>query len=69
MSGKESEQFGYFKSLMVRAFIEAKKHVDAICNLVQIMQNNSTLPCFEQFDMIQFRGRFKENATDKEVIY
>ncbi|EAR89476.2 phosphatidylinositol 4-kinase (macronuclear) [Tetrahymena thermophila SB210] len=68
MGGRNSDQFGYYKSLLVRAFIEIKKHVNTICNLVQIMCDQSNLPCFDEFDMIQFRGRFKENFTDKEFI-
>ncbi|KAL4502454.1 hypothetical protein ABPG72_012041 [Tetrahymena utriculariae] len=68
MGGRNSDQFGYYKSLLVRAFIEIKKHVNTICNLVQIMCDQSSLPCFDEFDMIQFRGRFKENFTDKEFI-
>ncbi|EGR28337.1 phosphatidylinositol 4-kinase, putative [Ichthyophthirius multifiliis] len=68
MHGRDSEQFGYYKTLMVRGFMELKKHTKSFVNIIQIMMEQSNLQCFSEFDIVQFKERFGEKFTDKEFI-
>ncbi len=68
LGGKSSETFKYFKLLLWVGLMELRKHVQDICLLVEIMMEESDLPCFAEFDLKVFRSRFLENSTDKEVF-
>jgi len=68
MEGVYSNTFTYFKMQLTKGFLELRKHVDELVNIIQIMIEGSDLPCFENFDMSVFRERFKEFSTDQEVI-
>ena len=46
IGGRNSDLWGYFKNLMVRGFIEIRKHINPIVNLIKILMENSDLPCF-----------------------
>ena len=37
MDGQDSEIFAYYKSLMIRGFLEIRKHLDEILNLIEIL--------------------------------
>jgi phosphatidylinositol 4-kinase len=37
LDGLDSPIFEYYKSLMLRGFMEAKKHVDSMCKVIEIM--------------------------------
>ena len=47
MGGEEGDMFAYFKILMLQGLIAARKHMDKIVQLVEIMQHGSQLPCFK----------------------
>lgn len=68
MKGKNSDYYGYFRTLMIRGLLELKKHVNDIQYMLQIMNEESDLPCFYNFDIKVWRARFMEGATDEEVI-
>ncbi|CAD8148734.1 unnamed protein product [Paramecium octaurelia] len=68
MMGKESDYFGYFKSLMTKGFLALKKYVIEIENFFKIMVEKSDLPCFANLDLKLFTSRFQLNATDKEIM-
>ena len=38
--------FTYFKTLILRGFLELKKHRDYLVNLISIMSNKTKMPCF-----------------------
>jgi phosphatidylinositol kinase/protein kinase (PI-3 family) len=67
MGGKESNMFDYYKCLMNEGFKELRKHVEELSYLLEIMMEESDLPCFTQFKLEVFKERFKENFTDDEV--
>jgi phosphatidylinositol 4-kinase len=67
MDGKNSDLFRYYKLLLERGFNVLKKYVDEIVNIILIMQLESDLYCFKKFDIVEFRERFLEGSTDKEV--
>ncbi len=46
LDGRGSDLFRYFESLLLKGFVAARKHRDSICMLVEVMQAESTLPCF-----------------------
>lgn len=47
--------------------MELRKHLDSIIYLLEIMMEDTDLPCFQEFDIKLFRSRFFEKSTDKEV--
>lgn len=67
MEGKESTNYAEFRRLFIEGFLELRKHVDSICSIVEIMSDDSDLPCFQQFSMPVFRDRFKEHLSDEKV--
>ncbi|EWS73288.1 phosphatidylinositol 4-kinase (macronuclear) [Tetrahymena thermophila SB210] len=68
MGGKESEGFERYKNLVFQGFKELQKYVDEIIFLVQIMQEESDLPCFRGFDIKVFRERFQEHLDEKNLL-
>ena len=49
--------------------MQLRKHVDEIISIFQIMIIDSDINCFQEFDIKQFRNRFLEKASEKEVKY
>ena len=55
MGGLGSDMFEYFKILILQGLIAARKHMDRILNLVEIMRsgnntaymNNCSFPCYD----------------------
>lgn len=68
MNGKNSDFFRYFKSLLLKGLTALQKEVEEIVTIIEMMMEDSDLPCFEKFDLKEFRARFYENATDNEVL-
>ncbi|RVE63289.1 hypothetical protein OJAV_G00164030 [Oryzias javanicus] len=46
MGGPDGDMFIYFKMLMLQGLIAARKHMDRVLQVVEIMQQGSQLPCF-----------------------
>lgn len=67
MGGQFSALFEYFKILLIQGFMALRKYVDDFCDIVDIMSKESNLPCFEKFNVKEFRERFKQNMGDAEV--
>ncbi|XP_065324121.1 phosphatidylinositol 4-kinase beta-like isoform X2 [Gordionus sp. m RMFG-2023] len=69
MGGFGSDMFEYFKILMLKGFIAARKHMDKILTLVEIMQLNSQLPCFKNSvsTIKGMRDRFHLNMTEEQL--
>lgn len=53
MGGVNSEMYEYFKSLMVKAFFEVRKHLDDIIGIIDIMFEHSQFPCFQRGNAYQ----------------
>eukprot|EP01017_Pseudomicrothorax_dubius_P051338 TRINITY_DN9863_c0_g1_i1.p1 TRINITY_DN9863_c0_g1~~TRINITY_DN9863_c0_g1_i1.p1 ORF type:complete len:416 (-),score=65.38 TRINITY_DN9863_c0_g1_i1:17-1264(-) len=66
MGGLDSNMFMYLKILLVQGFMELRKHVDDLSILLQIMMEDSELPCFVGFNLEEFKQRFRISMTDKE---
>jgi phosphatidylinositol 4-kinase B len=67
IGGVDSPLYDYFKILLIQGFIALRKYVDDICDIVEIMSRESTLPCYEKFNMKEFKDRFKPTMVESEV--
>jgi phosphatidylinositol 4-kinase B len=73
MGGEYSTHFETFRTLVIRAFLEARKHRDQICQLVKIVgECNPFLPCFGTAGVdtcVQaLSDRFLVNVTEEACI-
>lgn len=71
MDGECSEQYEYFRTLVIRGFLEARKHMERIILQVRMMLNGSKLPCFrEGADVVlqNLHDRFFVNLTEEACI-
>ncbi|KAH8106978.1 kinase-like protein [Cristinia sonorae] len=70
MGGVDAEPFREFKRLFREGFDVARKHCDRIITLVELMQKDSTLPCFAALGeqtAAQLRERFQQGLTQSAV--
>jgi phosphatidylinositol kinase/protein kinase (PI-3 family) len=69
MGGIESDMFAYFKILMLQSLIAARKHMDKLVPIVEIMQLGSQLPCFQKGagSIRALRDRFHMNLTEEQL--
>lgn len=72
MGGEFSDDYEYFRTLVVRGFLEARKHVDRIILPVRmLLASGSKLPCFrEGMDWVlqTLQDRFYINLTEEACI-
>ncbi|GMM33652.1 1-phosphatidylinositol 4-kinase [Saccharomycopsis crataegensis] len=68
LGGVDGECYHKFKTLLKQAFIAVRKHAEHIIQMVELMQRESTLPCFKAGDQTanQLRQRFQLHLTDGE---
>lgn len=69
LGGPESTMFLYFKSLLIRGFVEVRKHMDELIVMIQIMatkqviknastgQTHSSMPCFRDLSTLEHEIR------------
>lgn len=70
MGGIQSDMFAYFKILMLKGFLSARKHMDKLVSIVEIMQLGSQLPCFQKGSTAvvrSLRDRFHLNLTEEQL--
>ncbi|KAL4503352.1 hypothetical protein ABPG72_000958 [Tetrahymena utriculariae] len=67
MGGLKSDQYSYYKDLLFMGFQAILEKVEDIIFMVQIMQEDSDLPCFKYFDQQVFRQRFREDLKDNDA--
>ncbi|BGP26090.1 1-phosphatidylinositol 4-kinase [Rhodotorula toruloides] len=60
LGGFDSSKFAEFRALFKRCFRDARKHAERIITLVELMQKDSSLPCFANGELTsqQLRERF-----------
>ncbi|GFE54128.1 phosphatidylinositol 4-kinase [Babesia ovis] len=71
MGGEFSDNFGYFKALVIRGLLEARKHMDRIVLLVEMMTDAHKMPCFAAgttYTMDMLRERFMLNLSEDVCI-
>ncbi|ORY07447.1 kinase-like protein [Basidiobolus meristosporus CBS 931.73] len=70
LGGVESEKFAEFKALFKQGFLALRKFADNIILLVDIMQKDSSLPCFSntgESTVAALRDRFQLSLTETQV--
>ncbi|KAG9023147.1 Phosphatidylinositol 4-kinase pik1alpha (PI4-kinase)(PtdIns-4-kinase) [Tulasnella sp. JGI-2019a] len=70
LGGLEGEHFVEFKRLFREGFEAARKHSDSLITLVELMQKDSSMPCFSAFGehtANMMRERFQPNLTHAAV--
>lgn len=70
MDGDGSENFDYFRELIIKGFLEVRKHADRIFLIVEMMLSASKMPCFGGAPEAAFaalKERFFLNTPDTTV--
>ncbi|KIO26243.1 hypothetical protein M407DRAFT_74719 [Tulasnella calospora MUT 4182] len=70
LGGLEGEHFLEFKRLFKAGFAAAKKHCDSIVTLVELMQKDSTMPCFAAYGeqtANMLRDRFQQHLAPSAI--
>ncbi|KAI9065174.1 kinase-like protein [Trametes sanguinea] len=70
LGGLDSPAYREFRKLFKEGFEAARKHCDRIVTLVELMQKDSTLPCFAAFGeqtASMLRDRFQQGLTQAAV--
>ncbi|OBZ75122.1 Phosphatidylinositol 4-kinase PIK1 [Grifola frondosa] len=70
LGGLDSPPYHEFRKLFREGFDAARKHCDRIITLVELMQKDSTLPCFAALGeqtASQLRDRFQQGLTQAAV--
>ena len=67
LGGFESQMFVYFKKLLFQCFVAMRKHMDYICDMIDLMRRHSKFECFKFFKMNEFKERFGFSLSDEEV--
>lgn len=68
MGGLDSDMYGYYKILILQGLLAARKHMDKLMAIVEIMQHGSQLNCFSKGNVTAgLRDRFHLNKTDEQL--
>lgn len=69
MGGLESDMFSYYKILILKGLLVARKHQEKLISLVEILQSNSQLPCFKlgSATIKSFKDRFLMSLTETQL--
>eukprot|EP00919_Chromeraceae_sp_WS-2016_P005273 GHVR01012448.1.p1 GENE.GHVR01012448.1~~GHVR01012448.1.p1 ORF type:complete len:255 (-),score=39.52 GHVR01012448.1:99-863(-) len=71
MDGELSDNYQYFRTLIIRGFLEARKHMDKIILLVEMMLSSTKMPCFSgggDTAIQQLKERFMSSLPEKECM-
>lgn len=69
LGGLDSYYYKQFKELTKEAFKSVRRHVGRLVNMVELMQTDSSLPCFRAGDntSVHLTQRLQLHLTDEEV--
>ncbi|XP_049607705.1 phosphatidylinositol 4-kinase beta isoform X2 [Syngnathus scovelli] len=68
MGGLNGDMFVYYKMLMLQGMIAARKHMDKVLHMVEIMQQGSHLACFQGSGTIRgLKERFHMSLTEEQL--
>ncbi|KAK6323778.1 hypothetical protein J4Q44_G00061170 [Coregonus suidteri] len=68
MGGLDEDMFNYYKMLMLQRLIAARKHMEKVVQIVEIMQQGSHLPCFHGSSTIRYlKERFHMSLTEEQL--
>ncbi|XP_069576400.1 phosphatidylinositol 4-kinase beta [Brachyistius frenatus] len=68
MGGPDGDMFNYYKMLMLQGLIGARKHMDRVLQIVEIMQQGTQLPCFHGSSTMRgLKERFHMSLTEEQL--
>ncbi|KAJ4921831.1 hypothetical protein JOQ06_024657 [Pogonophryne albipinna] len=68
MGGLDGDMFIYYKMLMLQGLIAARKHMEKVLQIVEIMQQGSHLACFHGSSTIRgLKERFHMSLTEEQL--
>ncbi|XP_045900878.1 phosphatidylinositol 4-kinase beta [Micropterus dolomieu] len=68
MGGPDGDMFNYYKMLMLQGLIAARKHMDRVLQIVEIMQQGTQLPCFHGSSTMRgLKERFHMSLTEEQL--
>lgn len=68
MDGESSDMFQYFKVLMLQGFVAARKHMEKVLHVVEIMRTGNQLACLRSSAAVTgLRSRFHFGRTDAQL--
>ncbi|XP_074510447.1 phosphatidylinositol 4-kinase beta [Sebastes fasciatus] len=68
MGGSDGDMFNYYKMLMLQGLIGARKHMDRVLQVVEIMQQGTQLPCFHGSSTLRgLKERFHMSLTEEQL--
>ncbi|KAL0275299.1 UNVERIFIED_CONTAM: hypothetical protein PYX00_003194 [Menopon gallinae] len=69
MGGLGSDMFEYYKILILQGLVAARKHMDRILGIVEIMRSSAQLPCFKSggATVQSLKNRFHLNMTEEKL--
>ncbi|XP_077384358.1 phosphatidylinositol 4-kinase beta isoform X2 [Festucalex cinctus] len=68
MGGPDGDMFNYYKMLMLQGLIAARKHMERVLQIVDIMQQGSQLPCFHGSSTMRgLKERFHMSLTEEQL--
>ncbi|KAM8840550.1 phosphatidylinositol 4-kinase beta-like isoform 3-T4 [Spinachia spinachia] len=68
MGGLEGDMFIYYKMLILQGLIAARKHMEKVLQIVEIMQQGSHLACFHGSSTIRgLKERFHMSLTEEQL--
>merc|ERR1712232_761762 len=71
MDGECSDQYEYFRTLVIRGFLEARKQMERILLPVRMLLKGSKLPCFREgpeWVLQSLQERFLMSLTEEACI-
>lgn len=76
MGNELSDEYEYFRTLVIAGFLECRKNIEYLSLLVQVMLDTNytayKMPCFfgnsAETILKQFRQRFFPDLSDEEVV-
>ncbi|XP_075994997.1 phosphatidylinositol 4-kinase beta isoform X2 [Genypterus blacodes] len=68
MGGSDGDMFNYYKMLMLQGLIAARKHMERVVQVVEIMQQGTQLPCFHGSSTLRgLKERFHMSLTEEQL--
>ncbi|KAM3137079.1 Phosphatidylinositol 4-kinase beta [Paramecium bursaria] len=67
IGGKDSDLYTYYYYQLVNSFIQIRQKYEEILNRINIMNQQSDLPCFQKFDQKEFTNRFRLDLPDDNI--
>ncbi|XP_075884961.1 phosphatidylinositol 4-kinase beta isoform X1 [Nelusetta ayraudi] len=68
MGGSDGDMFNYYRMLMLQGLIAARKHMDRVLQIVEIMQQGTQLPCFHGSSTMRgLKERFHMSLTEEQL--